>query len=129
MTLPKGLVLPPAASHGTKVCKLQKSLYELKQASRQWYAKLSDSLISIGYTHFVADYSLFTKVHNSSFTALLIYVDDIVLVGNDLSEIQYVKTFLHKCFKIKDLRSLRLFLGSKLLDLPKVSLLIKGNIP
>ncbi|KAK2391726.1 putative mitochondrial protein [Trifolium repens] len=111
MTLPQGFTLSDPANSNTKVCKLQKSIYGLKQASRQWYSKLSDSLLSIGYKHSLADYSLFTKSTDSSFTALLIYVDDIVLSGNDISEIKSVKTFLNDCFKIKDLGTLRYFLG------------------
>lgn len=111
MTLLKGLVLLNSIGNNTKVCKLQKSLYKLKQASRHWYSKLFDSLLSLGYKHFIADYSLLTIHHNSSFIALLIYVGDIVLAENDFSEIQYVKSYLHDCFKIKDLGNLRFFPG------------------
>ncbi|XP_058756517.1 uncharacterized mitochondrial protein AtMg00810-like [Vicia villosa] len=111
MSLPKGLNLPHSNTITTKVCKLQKPIYGLKQARRQWYAKLSDSLISIGYKPSTDDYYLFTKNNDSSFTALLIYVDDIVLADNDLSEIRFVKTFLHNKFKIKVLGNLRFFLG------------------
>ncbi|KAK2429168.1 putative mitochondrial protein [Trifolium repens] len=107
------MVLPPGYSttHSSQVCKLHKSLYGLKQASRQWYSKLSAALISFGYTQSLADYSLFVKVSGNSFTALLVYVDDIVLAGNCISEIQSVKTFLDKKFCIKDLGQLRFFLG------------------
>jgi hypothetical protein len=111
MTIPPGYKLAHSASSSTKVCKLNKSIYGLKQASRQWYSKLSDSLISLGYSHSNADYSLFTKTCNNKFTAILIYVDDIVLTGNDFSEIQLVKSFLNDKFKIKDLGQLRYFLG------------------
>ena len=110
MSLPPGLKFPHN-NGSTKVCKLHKSIYGLKQASRQWYSKLSESLISLGYTHSIADYSLFTKQHDAHFTALLVYVDDIVLTGNNYVEIQQVKSFLHNKFKIKDLGSLRYFLG------------------
>lgn len=106
-----GYKLAHSPSSCTKVCKLNKSIYGFKQASRQWYSKLSDSLISIGYSHSNADYSLFTKKCTDKFTALLIYVDDIVLTGNDFSEIQSVKSFLNEKFKIKDLGPLRYFLG------------------
>jgi hypothetical protein len=58
-----------------------------------------------------SDYSLFTKFNDSSFTTLLVYVDDIVLAGNDISEIHNVKSFLNDRFKIKDLGPLRYFLG------------------
>jgi len=106
---------PPGYSIGgpNQVCWLLKSLYGLKQASRQWYSKLSLSLISFGFTQSKADYSLFTKVAGTSFLALLVYVDDIIVTGNCSSSIASLKTFLHKQFQIKDLGCLRYFLGLK----------------
>jgi hypothetical protein len=105
--------LPPGYStnNASQVCKLQKSLYGLKQASRQWYSKLSSALISLGYSQSQADHSLYVKTTATSFTALLVYVDDIVLAGNSTQEIQAVKMFLDNKFKIKDLGQLRFFLG------------------
>lgn len=111
MILPKGVTINTPSSSTTKVCKFQKSIYGLKQTSRQWYSKLSESLISICYKHSLIDYSLSIKHENSSFTILLIYIDDIVLFGNDLSEINSVKAYLHNCFKIKDLCNIRFFIG------------------
>ena len=57
------------------------------------------------------DYSLFINSSEGSFTTLLVYVDDIILVGNDKEEIDQVKEALNKTFKIKDLSDLRYFLG------------------
>jgi len=116
MAIPHGYKLPNSSSSSTKVCKLNKSIYRLKQASRLFYSKLSDSLISLGYSHSIVDYSLFTKKCENHFTALIIYVDDLVLIGNDFNEIQQVKSFLHDKFKTKGLGQLRYFLGVKLLD-------------
>ncbi|PNX74277.1 retrovirus-related Pol polyprotein from transposon TNT 1-94 [Trifolium pratense] len=116
MSLPPGY---SSAIGSNKVCRLHKSLYGLKQASRQWYSKLSSALISFGYKQSVSDHSLYIKSTDSEFTALLVYVDDIVLAGNSSKEIQAVKHFLDQKFKIKDLGKLRYFLGFEIARSPK----------
>ncbi|GAU50785.1 hypothetical protein TSUD_192210 [Trifolium subterraneum] len=93
------------------VCKLQKSLYGLKQASRKWYEKLTALLIIEGYTQAASDYSLFTLAKGDDFTALLVYVDDIILAGNSISEFDRIKAVLDAAFKIKNLGQLKYFLG------------------
>ena len=100
-----------AYSKPDQVCLLQKSLYGLKQASRQWFSKLSSALLSSGYHQSPSDHSLFVKNTAGSFTALLIYVDDVILTGDSMAEISSVKQFLDSRFCIKDLGDLRYFLG------------------
>lgn len=75
------------AVFSSKVGKLTKSLYGLKQSSRQWQAKLSSALINLGYKQSKADHSLYTKCIEHHFTTLFVYVDDIVFTGNSLTEI------------------------------------------
>lgn len=113
MSIPKGYNHPltSLSSTSTKVCKLNKSLYGLKQASRQWYPKLLDSLLSPSYRHSNVGCSLFIKSHDNNFTHFFVYVDDLVLVGNNLTKIQHVKDILNNKFCIKDLGRLRYFLG------------------
>jgi len=105
MTLPPGL----AVDCQNMVCKLKKSLYGLKQASRQWYDKLSSSLCSRGYIHSHSDYSLFHKNKGSFLVFVVVYVDDVILTGTDLEEINSLKSFLNDQFKIKDLGRLHYF--------------------
>lgn len=110
------MIPPPEFStpQSNMVCKLEKSLYGLKQASRQWYFKLSAALFSYGYNQSPSDHSLFTKSTGSSFTAILVYVDDVVLAGNDMIEINLIKVHLDEAFTIKDLGELKYFLGLEL---------------
>lgn len=93
------------------VCRLHKSLYGLKQASRSWFHKFLSAITHFGFQQSQADHSLFTKVQGDSFTAILLYVDDMVITGNNQKAINNVKTFLASCFKLKDLGMLKYFLG------------------
>lgn len=107
MSIPPGY----SASSSSQVCKLHKSIYGLKQASRQWYSKLSSFLISLGFKYSEFDHSLYTKSSYHTFTILIVYVDDLILPGISIHEINFVKNSLDSKFKIKDLGSLRYFLG------------------
>ncbi|KAJ0801453.1 putative RNA-directed DNA polymerase [Helianthus annuus] len=110
MTQPQGY-----SSSDNKVCKLVKSLYGLKQAPRQWNEKLTTVLTSMGFVQSVCDYSLFVMSKNNVIIILLVYVDDIVVTGNNKDEIEKVKASLRENFKIKDLGVLRYFLGIEVL--------------
>lgn len=107
MQLPPGL--RQKGEH--KVCKLHKSLYGLKQASRQWFLKLSLALTSAGFKQSRSDYSMFVRSHQGTFTALLVYVDDVVIAGNSIDDITRIKSFLSSHFKLKDMGRLKYFLG------------------
>ncbi|XP_073137802.1 uncharacterized protein [Henckelia pumila] len=93
------------------VCRLHKSLYGLKEASREWFHKFLSAITTFGFKQSQADHYLFTKVCENSFTAILLYVDDMVITGNNQEAIDNVKAFLASCFKLKDLGLLKYFLG------------------
>lgn len=110
MSIPPGY----SASSPSQICKLHKFLYGLKQASRQWYSKLSFLFISLCFKFSESDHSLYIKSSHNTFITLLVYVDDLILVGNSLIKINSVKHALDSKFKTKDLGSLRYFLGFKI---------------
>lgn len=108
MRFPPGLIVDYPTSSSPLVCRLQKSLYGLRQASCQWYIKLLQAFYSRGYSHSPNDHSLFIKRSNASIVLLAVYVDDIIVSGDDLDDIS---AFLNSQFHIKDLVVLNYFLG------------------
>ncbi|KAK9063310.1 hypothetical protein SSX86_017180 [Deinandra increscens subsp. villosa] len=112
MTLPQGFF----STNETKVCKLNRSLYGLKQAPRMWYEKLVGVLYELKFVQSKCDHSLFIKSSKDVFIVLLVYVDDIILTGNNITEIEYVKKALSSNFKIKDLGLLKYFLGIEVIN-------------
>lgn len=96
---PPGLHLPEQ----NLVCKLQRSLYGLKHASRQWNTKLSDTLVDSSFLQSKSNYSLFTKKTEHGFTFILVYVDH--------QQIQQTNALLDAKFSIKDLGTMKYFLG------------------
>ena len=80
MKQPIGFISSTAPTH---VCKLNKSLYGLKQSPRAWHNKLSNCLLQWGFSSSKSDTSLFVLYFGSSITILLIYVDDIIVTGSD----------------------------------------------
>ena len=85
------------------VCKLKKSIYGLKQASRQWYLKFNDTITSFGFNENIVDRCIYLKISGSKFIILVLYVDDILLATNDLGLLRQTKDFLSKNFEMKDM--------------------------
>ncbi|RVW69951.1 Retrovirus-related Pol polyprotein from transposon RE1 [Vitis vinifera] len=95
-----------------KVCKLKKSLYGLKQSPRAWFERFGKVIKHYGYTQSQADHTMFYKHSNEGKVAILIvYVDDIVLAGDDCNELEKLKRKLAEEFEITDLGALKYFLG------------------
>lgn len=83
------------------VCKLKKSIYELKQASRQWYLKFNNTITSYNFVENTIDWCIYMKVSGSKFIILLLYIDNILFAANDNRLSYDVSNFLSKNFKIK----------------------------
>lgn len=104
--------LPPGfyGSRG-KVCRLKKSLYGLRQAPRNWFSKLATALKTFGFTQSYADYSLFSFKRSGIELHVLVYVDDLIVAGNNSDAITKFKAYMSTCFHMKDLGTLKYFLG------------------
>ena len=95
----------------THVCKLNKSLYGLKQSPRAWFDKFSNFLLEFGFVCSTADPSLFIYMKGSDVIMLLLYVDDMAITGNKSTVMYKLLQELHKQFRMKDLGRLHYFLG------------------
>ncbi|KAE8697363.1 hypothetical protein F3Y22_tig00110621pilonHSYRG00137 [Hibiscus syriacus] len=84
------------------VCQVNKSIYGLKQASRQWFNAFSPVILELGFHQSPFEHSLF-KGSGDEFVALLVYVDDIVFAGKNLKLLSDVQDFLQQHFKLKSL--------------------------
>ena len=88
MTQPEGFI---SEKGNNLVCKLKKSIYGLKQASRQWYMKFHNIITSFGFEENIVDQCIYIKVSGRKFTFLVLYVDDILLASNNLGLIRETK--------------------------------------
>jgi histone deacetylase 1/2 len=100
MKQPPGFVDSSLPSH---VCRLHKPLYGLKQAPRAWYTHISDFLLSIGFRASKVDTSLFILSDGTNIFYLLVYVDDILLTGNNSAMLHHLIQLLSSEFKLRDL--------------------------
>jgi histone deacetylase 1/2 len=103
----------PSFSHPTlssHVCHLHKFIYGLKQAPRAWYTRLSDYLISFGFYASNTGTSPFIYSNGHDLIYLLVYVDDLLLTGNNSTLLRHLITLLNSQFKISDLGSVHYFL-------------------
>ncbi|GJY59362.1 retrotransposon protein, putative, ty1-copia subclass [Tanacetum coccineum] len=100
MEQPKGFVNPKFPN---RVCKLKRSIYGLKQASRQWKKLFDDEIKKVGFTQNHDEPCVYMKASGSYVTFLILYVDDILIMGNNIPMLQGVKSYLGRCFAMKDL--------------------------
>ena len=106
--------IPPGytGSAGTKiVCKLERALYGLKQSPRAWFGRFSSAMKKYGYRQSNSDHTLFLKHRQSKVTALIVYVDDMIITGDDADEISRLQEQLSTEFEMKNLGGLKYFLG------------------
>ncbi|KAL0291898.1 UNVERIFIED_CONTAM: Retrovirus-related Pol polyprotein from transposon TNT 1-94 [Sesamum calycinum] len=98
LSLPDGYKIPAG-----KVCKLQRSLYGLEPASRQWNQEFTAKLLLFGFTQCQHDHNLFLKPTNTGVIMLLVYVDNVLIASPIESLITPIKAYMHDLFTIKDL--------------------------
>jgi hypothetical protein len=99
-----------------KVCRLRKALYGLKQAPRAWFAKFHKTITQLNFASNAHDSALFTRKTENGTVVLLLYVDDMIITGDDSIGIEELKQFLCQHFEMKDLGPLSYFSGFEVLS-------------
>lgn len=108
MEQPPGFQLP-GSEH--LVCKLNRSLYGLKQSPRAWYEEVNSFLCTHGWTRSAADHNLYFIHQQGNIVLLLLFVDDLLITGNNPTQIAEVKLQLSNKYKMKDLGLVHRYLG------------------
>ena len=111
---PEGFVDPTNVG---KICKLQKSIYGLKQASRSWNIRFDEVVKGFDFIKNEEEACVYKKESGSSVVFLILYVDDILLIGNDIPMLESVKTSLKNSFSMKDLGRQHTFWASRSIEI------------
>jgi ATP-binding cassette subfamily B (MDR/TAP) protein 1 len=111
MVQPEGFVDPKDAN---KVCKLQRSIYGLKQASRSWNLCFDEVIKDFGFVQNTEESCIYKKMSGSSISFLVLYVDDILVIVNDVQMLNSVKEYLNSQFSMKDMGKVAYVLGIKI---------------
>ncbi|GJY55807.1 retrotransposon protein, putative, ty1-copia subclass [Tanacetum coccineum] len=96
------------------VCKLQRAIYGLKQVSRQWNKRFDEEIKRFGFIQNCDELCVYRKASGSDVVFLILYVDDILIMGNNIPRLKEVKDYLGKCFSVKDLGEAAYILGIKI---------------
>ncbi|KAJ8459513.1 hypothetical protein OPV22_032439 [Ensete ventricosum] len=111
MIQPEGFVSKESPD---KVCKLLRSIYGLKQASRSWNTRFDEVIRSYDFVKNEDEPCVYRKVSGSAITFLVLYVDDILIIGNDVGMLSTVKAWLSRNFSMKDLGEASYILGIRI---------------
>jgi len=106
-------------THLNLVCRLKKVLYGLKQAPRTWSNKIVQYLVTSGFQTSNANFSLYVKKTDHEIVIIIIYVDDLIIIGDSDADMFDLKKLLKQKFEMKDLGKLRYFFGIKVIQSPK----------
>ena len=109
MEQPEGCKDPTKPDH---VCKLVKALYGTKQAHRRWHLKIDVFLVQdLGFRSSAHDPCIYIKCEGGKVMIIALYVDDLLLAGNDIEAILWMKGELNNRFEMKDLGEAKVCLG------------------
>ena len=111
MQQPDVFIIPRLAN---KVCKLNRSIYGMKQTSRSWNQHFDEIIKEYDFIENEDDLCVYKKVSRITLTFIVLYVDDVLLMGNDIPMLQSVKAWLSLKFSMKDMGEAAFILGIKI---------------
>lgn len=105
---------PDGFKKSISVCKLNRSLYGLKQASRMWNERFNEFTVKLGFKRCLSDQCLYIKNEKGVVCYILLYVDDLLIISNDLNRIKVINQLLSKEFEMSDIGEADTFLGMQI---------------
>lgn len=96
---------------------MKKALYGLKQAPRAWYNRIDEHLQGLGFKKSLSESTLFIRKRDSDIVIISLYVDDLLVTGNNLEMIEDFKEEMKKVFEMTDLGEMSYFLGCRFIKL------------
>src|SRR5260370_23694246 len=110
MEQPQGFI---TAKQENKVCRLKRALYGLKQASRTWNQQFHGVLITLGFEQKYSDAGIYVDHQHggNSLLIIILYVDDITIMGSSLEDVKQLKEKLSLCYEMSDLGEIQSYLG------------------
>jgi hypothetical protein len=111
MEQPQGFIDP---DHPHKVCKLNKAIYGLKQASRAWNLQFHGVLLDLGFARTHSDAGVYHRQDDGGMVIIILYVDDITILGDNLKCVNEVKSFLSNRYEMTDLGEIDSYLGVRI---------------
>ena len=100
--------------HEDKVYLLKKALYGLKQVPRAWYSRIDEHLLSLGFTRSLSEVILYVKKKENDFLIVSLYVDDLLVTGNNAKTVDESKQEMMLVFDMTDLGLMTYFLGMEI---------------
>ena len=97
------------------VCALKKALYGLKISPKKWYERFKEQIMKQGFNPYPFQSCLFIWRNKESFVVVGLYVDDLLIVGNNPNKIKSLKFNLNKVFDMVDLKEPKIFLGIEII--------------
>jgi len=115
MTVPEGVIIDDDNNQSPSVCKLNRTLYGLKQSPQMWNQKIDQYLITQNFKRLDADHSIYIRRINRSLAIIALYVDDLFILSDTIESMTNIKSTLSLKFEMTDCGEIHHFLGIQII--------------